>query len=367
MHRAILIAIGFALVASVRPLFAQRPNPLGPLSTFEADWAAVLAHLHAPPATRDPNGKRKTRADKVAEVKQLTARSRQAAKMAREFYTRYPSAPQYSEARKIEALTALQGVEDGDSLHRQSAIGIATAFRQEARFSAQDRLEVAMALVRLEESAKRKGKPVVDVAAVAASQDLIINQLRAEFGDQPELDTYRLELANSSSMATATAFAQKLVTSTAAPPKVKAAARTIVDRGNLVGKPLRVQLPALDGSQVDLSQRGNTTTVVLVWDGGNPSNLDELMRFGRRAPRGVEFVYLAIGGTKAEVQAAVGDVPFPGLYCHVPAGTNAQAIMAALKVTTAPYLYVVNRTGQLAGFGPASELPALLAQHHRKS
>jgi hypothetical protein len=95
--------------------------------------------------------------------------------------------------------------------------------------------------------------------------------------------------------------------------------------------------------------------------------LDAARQFAKILPREAQLVYIAMGGSAAQIAKLKAGAPIAGVHCHAPAGVASRSTFEALKLRYAalPSLYVINRFGVLAGVGRVSEFPALLAAASR--
>jgi hypothetical protein len=222
-------------------------------------------------------------------------------------------------------------------------------------------VEVALLMERAELSRQvRNGEKSLR----ASERVRVADRLRAEFGEIPEYHTYAMELARTMDLATALRLATETSHSPVATASAKAQAKVILDRMHLLGKPVNLRLTIVDGAEFDLSKQAGKITVVVAWSAADPRSLDALKPMGRMMPKDVQVVFLAMGGTKKQVQTGRAASPLPGTHCHAPAGPLSRAATDSLKLqySPVPRLYVLNRAGKLVGIGRLEELPALLTR-----
>jgi hypothetical protein len=326
----------------------------------DADWTDISGRAKGTPlasATVDA----KSPADKKPDVKRQTQNARDVAQNAKDFYTQYPNHPKASDARKLEAISALHGVEDGDPAQEQAALALAKAYRDNRSNRDGDRLDVALAAERVKVSASAKTRRTVPRTS---EWEQMADTLRAEFGDQPQLHDYYARLARDGDMFTAKRIATNLSQWKVA-AGVKAEAQTVLDRHALLGRPLNLTATGSDGSTIDFAQLKGSVTVVFLWPGAaSPDVQNKLKRFRSSVPPGTNFVYLAIGGDQTKLAAAAANQPIRGRTCAV-AAARIKPALDALKARDLPYLYVLNAKGLLAGFGPIDEFTNLLSLAHR--
>lgn len=351
---AVARIIGLALAVSATSGRSQT------LAAADQKWND-LSRLSAPaPVARASSGKKASITDVEASVKQQAARARQAAQAAREFYTQFPSHPKANEARKMEAMSTVQATESADSAGVQSALAVARPYRQNTQHSPADRLDVSLAMDRLELSAKiRQGQEVDTAAKWKALADV----LRAQFGDMPALDAYCLDIARTADPATTVQLANAVKQSRSASAAAKAKAQAFLDREALVGKPVQLKLSQVDGGDLVVGQPGAKVRVILAWDASDPGALASMSQYEQNL-RNAEVVYVALGGSASAVRESKQRVRVAGAYCHAPAGAGYRVVAEALKLryTPLPRLFVIDKQGAVVGAGSTRDLVTLLSQ-----
>jgi len=321
----------------------------------DSRWAGLQAA--AKPSPGNSTSAAKGSNEQKTQIAAQAEKSRVTAANARDFYTKFPTHTNAEEARKIEAIAELHGVKDGDAAQEKNAMELGKAFRADRSHSVNARTSVALAMDRLALSGKIKAKSVADRPS---EKEKVADGIRAELGHTPELHEYYVEIARAGDMFTAKRIATNLLQwPTAA--NIRAEAQAIVDRSALVGQKLTLQLPLLEGGTVDLAQTTGGPTVLVAWSPSAGSDmLQSLAPFRNTVPPGVRFVYLALGGTAVDAAAQCARAPLKGLYCQQLKNTVGP-VNKALKLKSVPYLYVLNKEGKVAGFGPVGELPGLLS------
>jgi hypothetical protein len=282
----------------------------------------------------------------------------QASQSAKDFYTTYPTDVNAPAAKKIEVVTALQGVPGNDQVKGQSAQQLAQNYRTDKNNPVSDRFEVAVLAERQKLSSKSGGKLFVD-----SPKDLesMTESLHKEFGDIDEVFRFYASVARSADMDTANRVAGELLQWSAAPAETKAEAQSIRDRQNLVGQVLNAQWPTMDGKTFDLSQQTGKITIVYVWStAGDPQGMGGLLSLKKTMPANAQMVYLALGGAADQLQALKDSAPISGTFCFE-AINAASPARDVLRVRHTPFVFVLNKTGKLSGFGPVSELSNLVS------
>ena len=326
---------------------------------------AELTALAAPtPVAKTNNGDSKTRDQVATEIATQAAAAKQTAQLAKDFYTENPNHPKAAEAQKIEALSTVRSVQAGDSVREQAALTLAKAYRERKDIPAKDRFEVALAAERLALSSKIKAKTAADQPI---EWQLVSERLKGEFGDLSELHDFSMEIARRADLPTAVKIASSVASSPKASQEAKARAQSVMDRASLPGRRVNLKLPKIDGGEFDFSAPQDKLTFVLVWSVSDPLSLESAQRFAKALPKDAQLVYIALGGTTAQVTKLKASAPIAGIHCHAPAGASSRNAFEELKLRYAPLpsLYVFNRVGAVSGVGQVSEFTSLLAAASR--
>lgn len=355
------IAAFFLILATVS--FAQKAaTPADPKNgtaaqTADEKWAN-LAGVNPTATSKTPTGITKDNAgQQKTQISTQADKSRQTAQDAKSFYTQYPTNPNAEAARKIEVIAQLHGIKDGDQAHQKTAQDLAAAFRRDTSHPVSARTEVALAADRVSLSLKIKNKTVVDRPS---EKEKLADGIRAEFGDTPELHSYYVEVARSADMFTANHIANNLL-KWSSDRNIRAEAQAIVDRNALIGQKLNLKLASAEAGIIDLNQPNGAVTVLYAWSpSGGQGMLKALTNYQNSIPPGVQFVYLALGGSAKDATTLSAQAPIKGRFCYQP-GSTISPTLNYLKLKTLPYVLVLNREGKLVGFGPPAELMGLLS------
>ncbi len=359
MHRSILL-LGVALSAIVST-HAQPSSAAAILAAGDQAWAELVALNTVPTVLKIRQGDDLTTTDAKAKITRQADQSLVVSKRAHDFYSQFPGHSKAAEARKIEAITSLRAVTDGDTAQEQSALTIAGLVRDSRSAPSSDRFEVALSIERLKYTKQLKSKTA---RGTSAERVQIGEDLRKEFGDQPGLQKYYLEIARHADTDTASGLATSIVRSAAASAADKAEAQSILNRAALIGKPLNVRVAKPDGREIDLGQQQNKITAVIVWSPADPGNAEALRAVEKTIPSGIQVVYVAVGGTSQQLASAQNRVLGVAGDSYVSTGAAAKSLTAALQLQKAPvpFVYVINRAGKVVACGRLRELPALLSK-----
>jgi len=324
-------------------------------------WQDLQTLLAQKPAATIRSGSSESLTARRGKIAIQVAHFREVADAARDFYSRNATHPKVGEAKKIEAINSLRAVADGNALEERHALALATEFRADLSNSQANRFEVALAHERFRLSLRVRAKSSADAIPEWLK---LADDLQKEFGDQPALQAFYVEVARRTDAATAAQIAAKVVRSPATPQPARAEAQAMLDRAGLIGQPLRLKVPTFSGGEIDLSRLQNKIVAVVVWSPSDPESVTSLATMRHGIPAGVEVVYLALAGTPDQRMRARSVAPTAGSYCYLLPGGQGRAAANALKLryAPAPYVYVLNRAGNVSGVGRLSELHALLVK-----
>ncbi len=318
----------------------------------DQDWANVVTLVTpaAPHAT--PPGQQKTPVQLAADQAQKVTVAIQAAQAAKDFYTTNPTHVNAPAAKKLEAVQGLLGVTDTDKSQEAAAQHVAANFCSDQSNSLSDRFEVALLSESVNARANLKG------AQATAELQKIGDTLRKEFGDQPEVFNFYASVARGADLVTARAIASSLL-QWPANPEAKEEAQSILTRDALLGKPLTLKLTTIDGQTIDLAQATGKTTILYFSSlaDANTNPFSNLNASRKKVPATAQLVYIVGNATADQLQAIKKLATVSGAFCTDPNST----ISGQLQVRETPYIFVVNASGLLAGFGPLAEVGNVLA------
>jgi len=180
-----------------------------------------------------------------------------------------------------------------------------------------------------------------------------------EFGDLPESYYFYASVARSADMVTAARMAAKLL-QWPAPADARADAQEIMDRQALVGKTLNLTLTAVDGTTVDLARQAGKLTILYAWDAKSPNSLGLVSAVKKTLPADAQVIYFSPRSARQELAAMKRQLEIPGPLCYESAAGEG-AVALALKLRRMPCVFVLDRAGKLAAFGPAEGIAAAVA------
>ena len=355
--------------------FAQpKPKPTDP---SDAAWASISALSRtatapapssvvvipgaSPIATNAQGPIPKTPVQIVTEKETRAMAFRQVSQAAKDFHTQYPTHANAAAARKLEATAGIEGITDTNKVHELAALKTADDYRKNKSYFAGDRFEVAHAVERLHLSRSNGGKPWH--ARPNESEDMT-DRLRNEFGDMPHVHGSYLAIAEATDCENSGDIAAKVLQMRPA-PEARYQAQRIFDRWKLIGQKLDFPLTTTDGRAFRLAQVVGPRTVVYVWEGTrDPKGPIGLKAPAKGAPSGTQWVYLSLGAFNPIPADAKARGTPTGTYCVEPLGMRSP-VAEQLKISSLPWVCVLDATGTVVGFGRPSELPALLTRNKR--
>ena len=183
-------------------------------------------------------------------------------------------------------------------------------------------------------------------------------KLRHEFGDLPEVFRLYAGVAKGADMKNAMRLAEKIIASSA-PAETTAEAGAILNRQLLIGRRLNGKLTSLDGKTVDFEKGIRNPTLIYVWPISHPDLLRGIAAAKKVLPANAQIVYFSPGATEAQLRDIKKQPPIKGAFCYQPAGQS-RSFAEQLQLQHAPYVFVLNGSGAVVGYGAARELPGLL-------
>lgn len=286
---------------------------------------------------------------------QLAAQLIQTAAAAHAFYTGYPSDARAAAAQKIEALSTLEAAEIDPTDYKSSAVTLATAFRNNTSLAVSDRIDVAFVCDTM--LLPLGGKTLVEDGPAYAA---LVDNLYTEFGPQDRVFNLYVGVMESVDEKTALSVANELV-SLNAPSFALTPAQSVIARSALIGKPLKLSIITYGGHPLNLATPVGEPTVLYFWS--NANGLSHLATFNQcTAPisSGMRVIYVCLQADMSAVAAAEAQVPLPGIFCFQQSGmdTSDEASLGLLQL---PYAYVLDKNGNMAGYGRPQDLPAIFA------
>lgn len=340
------------LVLSIGSITAHAQSP-AQAGDAERDWTSLMT-LKALQISPTAQGVRKPAAQLSSEKANA---ARNVALTAKNFHLKYPTNVYAGEARKLEAAFGLLGAEDASQAQKLDALQVAGRYRADRTNPAESRFEVALLIERMNDPSAF----VPNQASRSASKrERVADKLRVEFGDIPEVFNLYASIARAADMTSANALAAKMLQWPSLSRDAKIEAQSIVDRHRLLAKPLGWKLAEVDSKDpLDLAKPVGKPVLIFVSWLSQGASFGALKGQKAKIPANFQVLYLTLGATEEQARAQKPTAPIPGIHCYEPRGSVGPSA-EQFQVRQTPYLFAVNRTGALAGYGPLSEISSLV-------
>ena len=186
------------------------------------------------------------------------------ADQAKDFYTRFPNHTNAAKARdrEFELLSAAMQFGNTNRLGQLQSLELERL--KNPALSEDERFKIRLKSVQT----KANSHEAEGTAAVVLEYEKGVRALQKEFPKRVEVYQMLLELADASTNfggGNARAMAQEVADSPAAPAPVKAAAKLLLKKLNLVGKPLPIKFTAVDGREIDLAKLRGKVVLIDFW------------------------------------------------------------------------------------------------------
>ena len=362
MARISVTAIFLVLLA---PLVAQQaPSGNGPASgnggsttpTAAADraWIDLVATARADPSVSEGPTPANQAARSAARAKQATKHSDNA-KLAKEFYTKYPDHPKAVEARELEVMSLIGATGAGDAASEATLDSTVAALRADEKLAKAQRARVAGVY----EFTRATRKSKIREERLAAIEKAA-RKLQGEFPDQLQGHSSLLTVASASDD---TKYRQLLfeLWQTDLPPGLKPRVRALLDRFYLSGE--RVQAMFADAAAKDLTAalRPGQPTIIYSWSTDNPASLAMAEEIRQRALAGAVVIGLNLDRDVDAAQQAARKNGLPGLHYFSSLGIN-NPLALRLKINSAPVVVLVDAYGVIRDTRGEYALAVKLAQ-----
>ncbi len=287
---------------------------------------------------------------KQAQQVHLQKVANDAAKFARD----HPGHPQSAEARRWEAKSRLTDALLGADTVSAAVSKLANEARCDSRLPVAERYEVAF-LAEMAGEGDRRGKK--DRATWLAAREQSARTLITEFPGQPGGYSLLLQAATRGTGAAAATAARDLVASSA-PADLKAAAQDLLDRQALVGQTLAAATAGVLGAAKVFEPASGQPLIIYTWSPANPGSIGLAKELARLAPAGAVIVGINLGRDVAAAKATAAKLPGTQLYDG--RGFDSP-LVRLLRLTSAPLVYLVDRSGVIRRTDAHNDLAAQLA------
>lgn len=297
-------------------------------SQSERDWRELLESRKQ----TDLEGRETDGADgRAARI----AGNRSVADKAREFYTTYSGDALASEARRLEVLALIGAREEGDASSSGRLEQAVAALRSDRQVPTPIRAQGVAAF-----EFTRELRAVRGLVARMDTTERVARGLIREFpGEAPGYEAL-WAVAKARPQQESAKLAQELLASDA-PPPLKAAAQTLLDRYALIGRPLASVLDGDSGLKALANLPAGTPLIVYSWASWGPGSLD----FGRMIQaRRFAALGVCLDQDIAEAGRMAHSLGLGGEHVYDESGLQGPAA-TRLKFSTAGQIYLVDEAG----------------------
>jgi cytochrome oxidase Cu insertion factor (SCO1/SenC/PrrC family) len=249
----------------------------------------------------------------------------------------------------------LRAVQAGDVTVEHKADRLAREYRNDPTNPKRNRFQVA-SIVKQTEVKKKKLKTMDELIA-AYEQNA--NDLMAEYGDVEEVYDLYLGVARNAAPEKAKAVAQGILRKPA-PAYIKEQAQAIIDRLDMPGKKIDLELTAIDGTDFQLSKQEGKIVLIYFWATWGQGSMAALPEIKKAASSEVILVGVNMDQDLETAKKAIASEGLPGIHHFDARGLNG-SVATQLHVWQMPGVYVFNAKGILTGFGTTRDLANLLA------
>lgn len=316
------------------------PNPEITTTAADAEWEALQGSAVA----------EKPSLGNAAKVASARKKAIDDADRLKAFYTKNPKHIKAREAKALETLSLLEGRALGDGSQQERCDKLVFEVRRDRSIPFDLRVHVAAWADHLAVA----GEPDLSRAERLHAYEKIVRRLLHEF---PEWDAgYEslLNLARDSADDRAISICRELVLMEKL--AVAAEAQTILDRHALIGQPITSILEGADKAKPSVfALTPGQPTVVYSWAVDNPASIRLAKQISREAPAGTHLYGVNLDVARGEAAQVAAGEKLPGDQIYA---ASAKATVAALKLSEAALVYVVDANGVVRSVAARNDLSA---------
>ncbi len=308
-------------------------STVSPADQAWEDLRLVIFALPDPDIEAAPDGVALSAALKRQAAKFVTNADR-----AKDFYTQNPKHAKAAEARKLESVLLMQAVLTGDVSNEGRMESTVQAFCEDRTVAESQRAEVAG--IRGFQGALRKGRTP---GGVSANTENVARSLIVSYPSQPQGYESLLTIASEREMAKSRALATEIL-GMPAPLPVKEGAQLLVERYNLVGKPLAQILSDAGAAQARSTIQKGRPTIIYTWASWSPGSLVLGEMLAKRDTAKANIIGLNLDEDTSASDKLAKTRKLSGSHVYDQRGAKG-ALAQGLKVNSAPLVYFVDEQG----------------------
>ena len=313
----------------------------------DAVWKELQKALRPPTPPEEWRDKQPSKEEIEKFKGQQRELSSAAADKAKDFYTRFPKHPKASEAHAKENEMLGYAVRLGATNQMARLAELEKERLKDPSLSEDERFELRAQAVQREAKKKRsEGNE-----AMMAEFEKGVRELQKEFPKREEVYQMFMMVLQNSSGEKSRSLADELIKSSA-PDEVKDAAKGILKKLDMVGKPLKIKFTAVDGREVDTSKMAGKVLLIDFWATWCGPCLAELPNvkatYAKLHPKGFEIIGISFEREKEKdglvsflaAEKMIWPQYFDGLYWKNKFGTE-------YGISSIPAMWLVDKKGIL--------------------
>lgn len=325
----------------------------------KAAWEQVQASVKAAPGPIQLQGRLPTKNELDAHRRAESAAALHCADLARAFVKRFPGHDQAGEARKLCRQRLEFAVRRGAHDRLPELEAVEKAILATSDLSPDQRFQMrAAAVERTAAVAQAKGEDIL------AAYETGVRQLQREFPGRPEIPRMLYAIAVRSTGAKARELAEE-VRRTSTSPELKQAAWKLVARADRIGKPLRIQFTAVDGSEIDTAKLAGKVILLdfwATWSGPSIAELPRLTKLHEKyRDRGLEILGISTDHERNALHSFINHkkIPWPQCFDNAP---ETPSLREGLGVEQIPAMWLIDRQGRLRDTNARTDLEAAVVR-----
>lgn len=349
----VLLVIVACLCACLQIQAQSTPSSAPKLSPADEAWLDVRA------ANFTGDTSKQVPTDAVARkaaIRQQAERFLLAADRANKFHTTYPEHPKADEARAIEVQALLNAVRAGDATLDGRLTHTVETLRADSRVPVKTKAK-AVAMYSFHTALRGKKTSAERLLAIEETA----RTLTADFPTEPQGYESLLTVAHSTDdEKTSRKIAQELLKAPSG-ETVKQGAKKLVERLDLLGKPVDVELDAANAKSAAAARKSGQPTVIYTWATWSQSSIDMAAALKKRGVKG-NVIALNVDTDTTAAAALAAKEALIGTAVYDERGMEG-SLAQRFKVRTAPQVIIVDSAGKIRDIRGESDLDKKLTQY----
>jgi thiol-disulfide isomerase/thioredoxin len=346
------------------PVLSEEDSALvkaaGPASEADKAWRDLQKAFQPPAYPPEWQNNEPTKEQIAAFEKKSSVAAAEAADKARQFYTKYPTNENTSEAKKreYELLKVAFDMGNTNSLTRLEAIE--TSRLKDNSLSEDERLEIRVQQI---QRLMSSGSPE-NITNSLTKMEKAVRALQTDFPKRTDLASLSMSLADAwleqGNLQKSRALTEEVLKNNP-PDEIKESAQALIKKLNRVGKPLEIKFTALDGREVDVQKLKGKVVLVDFWATWCGPCMRELPHvkeaYQKLHDKGFEIVGISYDDKKEILGRVLSDenMTWPQYFNEEDAGKK---FAEEFGVITIPTMWLVDKKGVLRDLNGRNDLGA---------